>query len=75
MRTSHFSTTALCKKNINNIINKAGKTSINVSVLKTKEHLEELSRFSGLCRFDKTSTIKMFSVSRLEMSINVTETA
>lgn len=75
MSTRHFSTTALWKKNINNIINKAEKTAINVSVLKTKEHLEELSRFSVLCRFDKTSTIKMFSVSRLEMPIYVTKTA
>lgn len=47
----------------------------NVSVLKTKKYLEELSRFSALYRFDNKNMSKMFSASRLEMAINVTETA
>lgn len=52
-----------------------GRLQENVPVLKTKNYLEELSRFSALYRFDNTNMSKMFSASRLEMAINVTETA
>lgn len=75
MSTRHFSIAALCKKNINNIINKARKTAIKCLCTWNKEHLEELSRFSAVSRTDSTNMIKMFSASRLEMPIYVTETA
>lgn len=54
---------------------KLGRLLENVSVLETKKYLVELSRFSALYRFDNTNMSKMFSASRLEMPIYVTETA